>query len=116
MANQWSFAGYAFPYEDSPKRGGGGEWNLEEKLIEQDPLMASVTILTSWGQKSARRVISGTCGQTTRDSLRASHQNATVGTLEDSEGREMTARIVRADFSTLLPIDRYQYQVEFVAR
>ena len=116
MANQWSFAGYTFPYADSPARGKGGEWNLEEKLIEQDPLMASVTLLTSWGQRSARRVISGTCGQTTRDTLRAAHQNATVSVLEDSEGREMTCRIVRADFDTLLPIDRYDYVVEFIVR
>lgn len=116
MAIQWSFAGYTFPVQDSPSRGGSGEWNREEKLIEQDPLMASVTILTSWGLRSARRTITGTCGQTTRDNIRTLHQNATVGTLEDGEGRQTTARIIRADFITLLPRDRYNYQIEFVER
>lgn len=116
MAVQWSFATYTFPYADSPTRGKGGEWDLEEKLIEQDPLMASVTILTSWGFQSGRRTISGTCNQTTRDSLRSLHQNRTVGVLTDSEGRNTTCRIVRADFNTVLPIDRYEYTIEFVAR
>ncbi len=116
MAIQWSFATLTFPVADSPKRGGSGDWNWEEKLIEQDPLMANVTILTSWGRKSARRSVSGTCGQTTRDSLRTLHQNATVGTLMDSEGRQVTCRIVRADFGTILPSDRYDYVVEFVQR
>ncbi len=116
MAIQWSFAGYTFPVADSPSRGGSGEWNWEEKLVEQDPLMANVTILTSWGRKSARRTITGTCGQTTRDNIRTLHQNRTVGTLEDAEGRTLTARIVHADFTTMLPSDRYDYQIEFVER
>lgn len=116
MAYQWSFATYTFPVADSPKRGGSGDWNWEEKLIEQDPLMANVTILTSWGRKSARRTITGTCGQTTRDSLRTLHQNATVGTLTDSEGRQVTCRIIRADFGTILPTDRYDYAIGFMQR
>ncbi len=116
MATQWSFAGYTFPIIDSPTRGGGDDWNLEEKLVEQDPLMANVTILTTWGQKSARRTISGACGQTTRDQMRTFHQNRTVGTLSDSEGREVTCRIVSANFVTVLPIDRYNFQIEFVQR
>ncbi len=116
MANQWSFATLTFPVADSPTRGGSGDWNREEKLVEQDPLSANVTILTSWGFKSARRVVSGTCGQTTRDSLRTLHTNGTVGTLTDSEGRQVTCRIVRADFGTILPSDRYDYTIEFMAR
>lgn len=116
MAVQWSFATLTFPVEDSPARGRSGDWDWEEKLVEQDPLMANVTILTSWGRKSARRVISGTCSLATRDSLRALHQAATVGTLTDSEGRQVTCRIVRHSFSTLLPGTRYEYQIEFLAR
>lgn len=116
MAVQWSFATLTFPVEDSPARGKSGEWNWEEKLIEQDPLMSTVTILTSWGRKSARRVISGTCGQYTRDKIRVLHGFGTVGTLEDAEGRQTQARIVRADFSTILPGTRYNYVVEFIER
>lgn len=116
MAIQWSFASLTFPVADSPVRGSGGDWNFEEKLIEQEPLMADVTILTSWGMRSPRRVISGTCGQNTRDSIRTLHRNGTVGTLSDSEGRQITARIVRADFTTILPTDRYDYTIEFVER
>lgn len=112
----WSFASYTFPIADSPPRGSGGEWDSEEKLVEQDPLMANVTILTSWGQKSARRTVSGTCGQTTRDQIRSFRQNATVGILQDSEGRQVTCRIVRSSFSTLLPGTRYNYQIEFMER
>lgn len=116
MAIQWSFATLTFPIADSPVRGGSGDWNFEEKLIEQDPLMANVTILTSWGRKSARRTITGTCSESFRDSIRSLHTNATVGTLTDAEGRALTARIVRADFSTMLPSDRYNYSIEFLER
>lgn len=116
MAVQWSFATYTFPYADSPTRGKSGEWNLEEKLIEQDPLMANVTVLSSWGFRSGRRTIVGTCNQTTRDSLRALHANLTAGDLTDSEGRATRCRIVRADFDTILPTDRYDYSIEFVQR
>lgn len=116
MAVQWSFATLTFPVEDSPSRGKSGEWDWEEKLIEQDPLMANVTILTSWGRKSARRTISGTCSQNTRDTLRTLHQNGTVGTLTDSEGRQVTCRIVRHSFNVLLPSTRYDYTLEFLAR
>lgn len=112
----WSFAGYEFPIEDSPVRGSGGEWNRETKDIEHDPLMADVTILTTWGVRSARRVVGGTCGQTTRDQLRALHEGLTVGDLSDSEGRVMSARLLRADFSTMLPGTRYQYTLEFIGR
>lgn len=120
-AQQWSFSGYSFPYEDSPTRGNSGDWNWEEKLIEHDPLMANVTILTSWGRKSARRTITGTCGQTTRDTLRQKHQDAEVGALVDGEGRSVQARIVRADFKTVLPVGvaaakRYDYTIEFMER
>ncbi len=114
--SQWKFATYTFPFADSPTRGKSGDWNREEKLIEQDPLMANVTILTSVGSRSARRVISGTCGQTTRDSLRTLHTNLTVGTLTDGEGRQITCRIIRADFGTILPTDRYDYAIELVQR
>jgi hypothetical protein len=112
----WSFAGYTFPIEDSPVRGGGGEWDSEEKLIEQDPLMANVTILTSWGERSARRTITGTCGKTTRDQIRTLRTARTVGVLQDSEDRTVTCRIVRATFSTILPSLRYDYQIEFMER
>lgn len=113
---QWAFDTYEFPIIDSPERGGGGEWNLEEKLVEQDPLNANVTILTSWGQRSARRVITGTCGPATRNQMRSFHANTTTGTLRDSENRSRTARIVRADFDTIIPNVRYKYTIEFVER
>ncbi len=116
MATQWSFDTYTFPVADSPKRGGSGDWNWEEKLVEHDPLNANVTILTTWGRKSPRRVITGTCGQATRNQMRTFHQNGTVGILADSEGRQTTCRIVRAEFGTFLPSDRYDYQIEFVER
>lgn len=112
----WSFAGYTLPVEDSPVRGGGGEWNSEEKLIEQDPLMASVTILTSWGFTSSRRTITGTCGPTTRDQMRTLRLAGTVGVLQDSEERAVTCRIVRAEFVTIIPSIRYDYVIEFLER
>ena len=115
MATQWSFGAYTFPIADSPPRPSG-DWNLEEKLIEQDPLMANATILTTWGQKSARRTISGTCGQTTRDQMRTFHANGTVGTRTDAEGRQVSCRIISANFSSIIPIDRYEYNIEFIAR
>lgn len=116
MATQWSFAGYTFPIQDSPPRGNSGDWNWEEKLVEHEPLNANVTILTSWGRKSAQRVVSGTCGKATRDQIRTFHQSGTVGTLEDAEGRQITCRVIRAEFSTLLPGVRYNYSITFIAR
>lgn len=113
---QWAFDTYEFPIADSPVRGGGGEVNVEEKLVEHDLLQADVTIITSWGFHSPRRTISGTCGQTTRDQMRTFHQNGTVGTLRDSENRSTTMRIVVAEFQTLIPGLRYRYKLEFVAR
>lgn len=112
----WSFATYTFPIADSPTRGGGGEWNEEEKLIEHDPLNANVTILTSWGFKSRRRTISGVCGPTTRDQIRTLWRNATEGALRDSEDRSVNARIVKAHFTTVIPNQRYDYQIEFLER
>ena len=124
-AQQWTFDGYAFPYEDSPPPGQSDDWNLEEKLIEHDPLMANVTILTSWGFKSRRRTITGQCGLTTRDTIFAKWQAKIVGILIDGESRSITARITNAKFVTLRPVaslddqiytPRYEYQIEFMAR
>lgn len=112
----WSFAGYEFPIADSPARSGSGDWDLEEKLIEHDPLNANVTILTSWGMKSARRTITGTCGPATRDQMRTFHDNRTVGTLRDGENRSLQARIVSAGFTTQIPNVRYSYSLTFVER
>lgn len=126
---QWSFAGYTFPYVDSPSAlGGADDWNYEEKLVEHDPLMASVTILTSWGVRSRSRTISGTCSATTRDAMQAFQLAATIGALIDSEGRSVSARITGVKFVTLLPTGgvaacddvaadgRYKYQIEFMER
>lgn len=112
----WSFSTFTFPDEDSPGRGQSGEWNDEEKLIEQEPLNANVTVLTSWGFKSRRRTISGVCQQTMRDQMRTFQRNGTVGSLIDPEGRDMTARIVSAQFSTIIPTGRYNYTIEFLER
>ena len=116
MAIQWSFAGYIFPIQDSPTRGNSGDWNVEEKLVEHDPLNANVTVLTTWGRKSARRIITGTCNATTRDQMRTFQAAGTVGTLEDAEERQFQARLIRADFTTLLPGERYTYTLEFLER
>lgn len=116
MAQNWVFSTYTFPTADSPGRGQSDEWNDEEKLIEHEPLNADVTILTSWGFKSRRRAISGICGQTTRDQMRTFHRNATVDTLTDPEGRSLTARIVSAEFSTIIPTGRYRYTITFMER
>lgn len=116
MPSQWSFATYTFPFADSPSRGGGDEWNEKEKLIEHDPLNASVTILTSWGFKSRRRTISGTCGAATRNQIRTFWRNATEGALVDSEDRSINARIVEAQFTTIIPNLRYNYSIEFLER
>lgn len=125
---QWSFSDFTFPFEDSPSRGGSDDWSFEEKLIEHEPLAASVTILTSWGFRSRRRTISGTCSATTRDTLQDKQINGVVGALVDSEGRSNTARIVSARFVTFLPktgvLDcegnpadgRYRYSLEFLER
>lgn len=112
----WSFSTYTFPIEDSPTRGGGGEWNEDEKLVEHEPLNADVTILTSWGFKSRRRTITGTCGPTTRDQMRTFWRNRTEGDLLDSENRTVTARIIRAEFTSLIPNVRYTYSIEFLER
>ena len=112
----WSFAGFEFPIEDSPVRGKSGEWNWEEKLVEHDPLNANVTILTSWGRRSARRTISGVCGEGIRDKMRSLQQDGTTGALIDSEDRSVQARIVRTDFNTLIPGLRYEYSLEFIQR
>ncbi len=116
MAQNWVFSTYTFPTADSPGRGQSDEWNDEEKLIEHEPLNADVTVLTSWGFKSRRRTISGICGQATRDQMRTFHRNATVDALTDPEGRSITARIVRAEFSTIIPTGRYRYTIEFKER
>ncbi len=116
MPATWVFSTYTFPTADSPGRGQSGEWNDEEKLVEHDPLNAAVTILTGWGFRSRRRVIGGICGQTTRDQMRAFQRNATVAALTDPEGRGVTARIVRAEFQTIIPTGRYKYTIEFMER
>ncbi len=116
MATDWVFSTYTLPAGDSPTRGNSGEWNDEEKLIEHDPLNADVTILTSWGFRSRTRSISGICSQATRDAMRTFHRNKTVDTLTDPEGRSVEARIVRANFHTLIPTGRYRYTIEFMER
>ncbi len=116
MAQNWVFSTYTFPTADSPGRGQSDEWNDEEKLVEHDPLNANVTILTSWGFRSRRRPISGVCGQMTRDQMRTFHRAGTVAALTDSEGRSITARIVRTDFQTIIPTGRYRYTIEFMER
>lgn len=116
MAQNWVFSTYTFPTADSPSRGQSGDWNDEEKLIEHDPLNADVTTLTSWGFKSRNRAISGVCGLTTRDQMRAFHRASTVATLTDPEGRSITARIVRTNFKTIIPTGRYRYTIEFLER
>ena len=116
MATDWVFSTLTLPAGDSPTRGNSGDWNDEEKLIEHDPLNADVTILTSWGFRSRTRSISGICNLATRDSLRTFHRNKTVDTLTDPEGRSITARIVSANFQTLIPTGRYRYTIEFMER
>lgn len=116
MAIGWTFATYTFPAADSPARGQSGDWNDEEKLIEHDPLNADVTILASWGFRSRTRSINGVCGPTTRDAMRTFQRNGTVGTLIDPEGRQVEARIVSAQFNTLIPTGRYRYAIEFKER
>lgn len=115
---QFSFGDYTFPVEDSPSRGGAGEWTLDEKLIEQDPLMASVTILTSWGFRSRRRTISGLCGEVTRDDLKLKHTNKLVGAFVDGEAVSVTCRIIKSDFITLSTSEtpRFSYVVTFMER
>jgi len=123
LAVNWTFSTYTFPRGDTPAKGGSDDWNDEEKLVEQDPLNANVTILTSWGFKSRRRIITGTCGELTRNEIRTFQRNATVAALVDSEARSVTCRIVSAKFSTMIPTGgivgrrgRYEYVVEFVER
>jgi len=125
---QWTFDDFTFPWEDSPGKRGADDWNYEEKLIEHEPLMASVTILTSWGFKSRSRTITGTCSATTRDTLQTKQLAGTRAALVDSEGRSVTCRIRAAKFVTLLPktavLDcdgnaadgRYSYTIEFMER
>lgn len=112
----WSFSTHTFPIEDSPSRGGGGEWNEDEKLVEHEPLNADVTILTTWGFKSRRRTIVGVCGVTTRDQMRALWRARTEGLLVDSENRQVEARIIKAQFTTVIPNLRYEYEIEFLER
>lgn len=123
VAHQWSFGSYHFPFEDSPARGSSGDWDDEEKLIEHDPLVASVTILTSWGFRSRRRTLSGTCGDLTRDQIRTDQRAGLVADLHDVEGRTVSARIISAKFTTVIPTGsapgrrgRYTYNITFMAR
>lgn len=103
VSPQWSFAGYTFPFADSPRKGGSEDFNPDEKLIEHDPLNANITILSSWGFTSARRTIQGTCSAISRDQLKALWLNRTVGTLIDAESRSVQARITNAKFETMIP-------------
>lgn len=123
LAVNWTFSTYTFPRGDVPSKGGSDDWNDEEKLVEQDLLNCDTTILTSWGFKSRRRTITGTCGELTRDQMRTFHRNGIVAALSDSEGRSVTCRIVSAKFTTMIPTGgvagrrgRYEYQIEFIAR
>lgn len=119
MANirhTWSFDGYEFPPEDCPAKGSSGDFNLEEKLVEHDPINADVTVLTSYGFRSRTRTISGTCGRVTRDTLRQKWQDGVVGTLIDAENRSIQARIIRATFETVQPDVLYRYTIEFMQR
>ncbi len=123
VAAQWSFGSYHFPVEDSPPRGSSGEWDDEEKLIEHDPLVANITILTSWGFRSRKRTITGTCGSVTREQIRTDQRAATIADLHDVEGRTVSARIVSARFVTVIPtagvagrLGRYTYTITFMAR
>lgn len=123
VAHQWSFGSYHFPFEDSPPRGSSGDWDDEEKLIEHDPLVANVTVLTSWGFRSRTRTITGTCGEVTRDQIRTDQRAATVANLHDTEGRIVSARIVSARFVSVIPTagengqrGRYNYTIAFLAR
>ena len=129
MPTQWSFAGYTFPWEDSPERGGADDWSYEQKIIEHEPLMANVTVTTDWGVRSRRRTIRGSCSATTRDALQAFQLNNTVGDLVDSEDRTIRAKIQKAKFVTQLVKDtalldcdgnptggRYKYSMEFLER
>lgn len=123
VAHQWSFGGYHFPFADSPVRGSSGEWDDEEKLVEHDPLVANITILTTWGFRSRRRTITGTCGDLTRDQIRTDQRAATVASLHDAEGRSVSARIISAKFTTVIPTasavgrrGRYTYSITFLAR
>lgn len=124
---QWSFSGYTFPVIDSPNKGRAGDWNREEKLVQHDPLVANVTILTSWGFKSRTRTITGSCGTVTRDTMLQKWTDGEVGILTDSEGRLITCRIVDAKFDTVLPKmalanecdasdGRYGYSITFMER
>lgn len=125
---QWTFDDFTFPWEDSPSKGNADDWNLEERLIEHEPLMANVTVLTSWGFRSRTRSITGTCSATTRDTLQAKQLAGTVGALVDSEGRSVTARIIRTKFVTLQPKiavtdcdgnpadGRYRYTIDIMER
>ena len=129
MSTQWVFAGYTFPWEDSPQRGGADDWNYERKSIEHEPLMAGMTIQTDWGVKSRRRTIRGSCSATTRDAMQAFQIANTVGDLVDSEGRTISAKIQKAKFVTQMAKDislldcdgnptdgRYKYTLDFMAR
>lgn len=123
VAHQWSFGSYHFPFEDSPVSGSSGDWDDEEKLIEHDPLVASITILTSWGFRSRRRTITGTCGEITRDQMRTDQRASLVADLHDVEGRTISARIISAKFTTVIPTagvagrrGRYTYTITFMAR
>ncbi len=116
MAQNWVFSTYTFPTADSPVRGQSGDWNDEEKLVQHDPLNADVTVLTSWGFKSRRRTIRGICQLATRDQMRTFHRAGTVATLTDPEGRAFNARIISAEFQTIIPTGRYNYTIEFMER
>lgn len=126
---QWSFAGYTIPWEDSPARRGADDWSYVEKSIQHAPLMASVTVTTSWGFHSRLRTITGTCSATTRDAMQTFQLNGTIGALVDSEGRSINAKIERAKFVTLMPKNtdlldcggaatdgRYRFTIEFMER
>lgn len=104
-------------------RGSSGDWDDEEKLVQHDPLVANITILTSWGFRSRKRIITGTCGDLTRDQIRTDQRAAVVADLHDAEGRTVSARIITAQFTTVIPTasavgrrGRYTYNITFLAR
>lgn len=118
---QVRFDDYTFPLADSPSPGGAGEWNMEEKLVQQDPLNSNVTILTSWGFRSRTRTISGVCGRRTRDVMRDKYRNKVVADYVDAEGQAVRCRIVAQEFQTIHTADDpdaslYKYTITFMER
>jgi hypothetical protein len=113
----WAFAGYPFPTMCQPERArGAGWWNRTRKVVIQEPINATITVLTDYGFTSGRREITGVCNPAFRNQMQSFFTNRTIGNLVDEEGASQSAQILEGEFKEMIPSQLYSYRLLFIAR